>query len=128
MECTCFGWQHTGKPCQYALAFLTTQRNVYMNLYINECYSVERFKAAYQGEICPMTDKSQWPKVDNGFVLHPPVCKRSAGRHRKVWIKGCLENGAKKRKRKTKRGNTSGGSTSKSGPRTPKRSKASTSY
>lgn len=97
MECTCFGWQHTGKPCQYALAFLTTQRNVYMNLYINECYSIERFKAAYQGEICPMTDKSQWPKVDNGFVLHPPVCKRSAGRHRKVRIKGCLENGAKKR-------------------------------
>uniref|UniRef100_J3KVC7 SWIM-type domain-containing protein n=1 Tax=Oryza brachyantha TaxID=4533 RepID=J3KVC7_ORYBR len=82
--CTCEEWQHTGQPCDHALAFLTTQRNVNLADYVDMFYSVEKFKAAYEREIPAMPDKSYWPK-------------RSVGRQRKLRIKGCLEIGGSTR-------------------------------
>ncbi|KAF0900919.1 hypothetical protein E2562_036922 [Oryza meyeriana var. granulata] len=38
-------------------------------------------------------DKSQWPKVNLGFKLLPPLTKRGVGRQRKNKIVGCLEKG-----------------------------------
>jgi hypothetical protein len=93
-ECTCLEWQHTGKPCPHALVVLTALPNVKMENFVDDYYSVEKFKAAYQGEIEPITDKTQWPVVDLGFVLHAPLPKRGAGRHRKLRIKGALEGGS----------------------------------
>ena len=61
---------------------------------MDSCYSVEKFRAAYQGEIEPLTDKTQWPIVDPGFVLLAPLPKAGAGRHRKLRIKGALEGGS----------------------------------
>lgn len=94
-ECTCLEWQHTGKPCPHALVVLTALPNVKLEDFLDDYYSVEKFRAAYQGEIEPLTDKSQWPKVDPGFVLHAPLPKRGAGRHRKLRIKGALEGGVR---------------------------------
>lgn len=93
-ECTCLEWQHTGKPCPHALVVLTALPNVKLEDFVDDYYSVEKFKAAYQGEIEPLTDKTQWPAVDLGFVLHAPLPKRGAGRHRKLRIKGALEGGS----------------------------------
>ena len=86
-------WQHTGKPCEHALVFLIAKRNVKMEKYMNKYFSVKRFREAYMGVIEPLTDRSQWPNVILYFVLHAPLPKRSAGRSRKLRIKGCLEKG-----------------------------------
>ena len=58
---------------------------------------MDRFKAAYGREIEPMTDKSQWPRVELPFVVGAPLAKRNKGRNRKLRIKGCLEGGHKKK-------------------------------
>ncbi|XP_021747627.1 uncharacterized protein LOC110713491 [Chenopodium quinoa] len=47
--------------------------------YVNEWYSVARYKATYNGNILPLLDKEQWPKLDNPKLLPPPI-KRSVGR------------------------------------------------
>uniref|UniRef100_A0A8R7RBU8 SWIM-type domain-containing protein n=1 Tax=Triticum urartu TaxID=4572 RepID=A0A8R7RBU8_TRIUA len=95
--CTCLEWQHTGKPCQHVLAFVTSQKRVNLEQFVHEYYSVDSFKAAYGREIEPMTDKSQWPRVELPFVVGPPLAKRNKGRQRKLRIKGCLEGGHKKK-------------------------------
>lgn len=60
--------------------------------FVHEYYSLERFQAAYAGVIAPMTDKSEWPEVDLGFKVHPPVqTKNVPGRPRKVRIRGWME-------------------------------------
>nr|XP_034569455.1 uncharacterized protein LOC117833969 [Setaria viridis] len=95
--CTCLEWQHTGKPCEHVLAFVTSQKRVDLEQFVHEYYSVDRFKAAYGREIEPMTGKSQWPQVQLPFVVSAPLAKRNVGRQRKLRIKGCLEGGHKKK-------------------------------
>uniref|UniRef100_A0A453EDQ5 SWIM-type domain-containing protein n=1 Tax=Aegilops tauschii subsp. strangulata TaxID=200361 RepID=A0A453EDQ5_AEGTS len=101
-ECTCLQWQHTGKPCDHALAFINVlQARNFVNMedYVHEYYSVSRFRAAYEGVIEPLTDKNQWPHVDTGFVLRPPIPigkKKGAGRTRKQRIKSWWEGGSRK--------------------------------
>jgi len=41
----------------------------------------------------PMTDKNNWPKVNMGFKLWPPVLKRAAGRPRARRMKSAAEGG-----------------------------------
>lgn len=79
-ECTCLEWQHTGQPCQHALAFITTEKNVDLEAYVHDYYSLQKFKSAYERVIEPMPDKSQWPKVDMSFSLGAPLGKRGVGR------------------------------------------------
>lgn len=93
--CSCNRWQITGLPCQHALCFINSMRNTSVEDYVHEYYSVDRFRKAYAGDICPMTDRTQWPEVDMGFKLCPPVLKRAAGRPRTRRIKGCEEGGGR---------------------------------
>jgi hypothetical protein len=75
-ECTCLQWQHTGKPCDHALAFINAlQARNFVNMedFVHEYYSFSRFRASYEGVIEPLTDKNQWPHVDTGFVLRGPI-------------------------------------------------------
>ncbi|XP_066316053.1 uncharacterized protein [Miscanthus floridulus] len=64
--CTCREWKVSGKPCQHALAVITTERNPNMEQYIDMAFSVEKFKATYAGVIPNITDRNQWPQVDKG--------------------------------------------------------------
>uniref|UniRef100_A0A453R5B4 SWIM-type domain-containing protein n=2 Tax=Aegilops tauschii subsp. strangulata TaxID=200361 RepID=A0A453R5B4_AEGTS len=50
-ECTCLEWQQTGKPCEHALAFLLDRRNPRWEDYVHDYFSLEKFWAAYAGEI-----------------------------------------------------------------------------
>ena len=43
--CTCLEWQHTGKPCQHVLAFVTSQKRVNIEQFLHEYYSVDRLNA-----------------------------------------------------------------------------------
>ena len=84
--CTCLEWQHTSKPCQHALAFITTQQGVDLEQFVQEYYSVDRFKAAYGREIEPMTDKTQWPQVELPFVVGAPLAKEKYGKTKKTRV------------------------------------------
>jgi hypothetical protein len=78
--CTCLEWQHTGKPCQHVLAFVTRQRGVDLEQFVDDYYSVNRFRAAYAREIEPLTDKTQWPQVELPFAVGAPLPKGEVGR------------------------------------------------
>jgi hypothetical protein len=43
-------------------------------------YSVEKFRVAYSQLIPVMPDKSQWPKSNHEFFIHPPLLTLVAGR------------------------------------------------
>jgi hypothetical protein len=62
-------WQHNGKPCQHVLAFVSSQRGFDLEQFVHEYHSVDRFRAAYDREIEPMIDKTQWPQVELPFVV-----------------------------------------------------------
>ena len=62
--------------------------------FVHDYYYVERFKMAYQFQITPMNDKSEWPTVNLGFEIIPPPLQRVVGRPRKQRVK------AKRRARK----------------------------
>ncbi|CAM0871430.1 unnamed protein product [Alopecurus aequalis] len=93
--CTCRVWQVSGKPCMHTLAFICSINGDEIPTYVDDYYSVEKFKAAYAGRIPSMTDKSQWIHVDLGFKVHPPLQKAVAGRPRVQRIRGWLEPGRK---------------------------------
>jgi hypothetical protein len=71
-----------GKPCKHALAWILSNRGLRIQDYVHEYYSVARFKAAYQDRIEPVPDMSQWPVVDLGFKVYPPLLGRGAGKLR----------------------------------------------
>jgi hypothetical protein len=70
---------------------------------VHEYYSVARFRAAYADRVPPMPDRADWPKVELGYKLFPPLQRRAAGRPRVVRIRGSMEQRANRRKVKCKR-------------------------
>jgi hypothetical protein len=52
-----------------------------MATYLHPYFSVHHFRLAYVGVIKTLPEKSQWPHVDIGFKLLPPLTKRDVGRH-----------------------------------------------
>lgn len=99
-ECSCRQWQISGKPCLHAIAFICSIRGAKIEDYIDKCFSVDKFKMAYERSITPIGDKSQVPKVDPGFKMLPPKLGRSAGRPRTTRIpnsgEGCTKKGRKR--------------------------------
>jgi hypothetical protein len=91
--CSCNQWQISGKPCTHAVCFIFSLRQVKLEDYVHEYYSLERFKVAYQFEVNPMVDKSQWRDNDPGFEMLPPKLERSAGRPKVKRIKSRAEPG-----------------------------------
>ena len=79
-KCTCRRWQVTGLPCTHALCVITSIRGCNIDGYVHEYYSVAKSKTAYQKCVKPMADRKQWPQVNLGFKLWPPILKPVAGR------------------------------------------------
>jgi hypothetical protein len=71
-------------------AFICSIRGHYLQDYVHDYYSVDKFRGAYVGVIRPMSDKSQWIKHDPRFKVYPPKTKRPPGRSRKEWISNYL--------------------------------------
>ena len=85
----------SGLPCKRGLAFITSLTNARIENYVDSCYSIHKFRAAYDQLIPAMVDKNQWPKSDHGFFMFPPLLKATSGRPKTERYKGCSE---KKRK------------------------------
>ncbi|KAM0901148.1 hypothetical protein ACQ4PT_020159 [Festuca glaucescens] len=66
--------------------------------YVDLYYSIDKFRAAYAQLIPAMPDKTQWPKSDHGFFMHPPLLKATAGRTKTERYKGCAGKKSKKGK------------------------------
>jgi len=92
--CTCRAWQVSGLPCKHALAYITSIRGEKIEDHVDNYYSVQKFRSAYEGIIPAIPDKSMWPKSDHGFFMHPPLLKSTAGR-RKTRFRGAAEGGNK---------------------------------
>ena len=71
--------------------------------FVHECYSVAKFRAAYDGRVEPMTDRFQWPEVDLGFKVHPPLLGRLTGQPNVQRVRSYLENNPNKKKVRCKR-------------------------
>ena len=106
--CTCLEWQHTGKPYQHVLAFVTREWGVDLEQFVYDYYSVDKFRAAYGREIEPMTDKTQWPQVELPFLVGAPLAKLPVGRRRKLRRKGWMEGDHKKKGSKDGEGTNEG--------------------
>ena len=79
---TCRAWQGSGIPCKHAIAYFTSIPGAALEDCVDEYYSVEKFKIAYEGSILSIPDKSMWPKATHGFFKHPPLLKSTAGRRK----------------------------------------------
>jgi hypothetical protein len=98
--CTYRAWQVTEKPCIHALAFIAKlSREVQMDEFVREYFSVKRLRKAYAGTFVPMTSKDLWPRVDLGFKIHKPKLRRKPGRPRKSRFKAYDEVNSSKKKR-----------------------------
>ena len=102
-KCTSRRWLVTGLPCTHALCVITSIRGHKIEDYVHEYYSVVMFKKDYEKCVKPMTDRTQWPQVNPGFKLWPPLLKRAAGRPRERRYKSVAEGGSGKRTTKCKR-------------------------
>jgi hypothetical protein len=97
--CSCRAWQGSGIPCKHAIAYITSIPAAKLEDYVDECYSVEKFKIAYEGSVPCIPDKSMWPKATHGFFMHPPLLKSTAGGRRKNRMKSALEGGSSRKKK-----------------------------
>ena len=81
--CSCRAWQVTGKPCTHALAFIARlSRHVHIDEFVDDYFSVDKFRKAYSGTFNPMTSKDSWPHVDLGYKIKKPKLRRKSGRPR----------------------------------------------
>jgi hypothetical protein len=69
---------------------------------VDDYFSVNRFRVAYEGSLPMIPDKSMWPKATHGFFMHPPLLKSTGGR-RKNRMKSAAEGrgGATTRRRES---------------------------
>jgi hypothetical protein len=68
-----------------------------MENFVNDYFSVEKFKKAYVREVEPIADRSFWPEVTIAAYVGAPLLKRTVGRQRKNRMKDCLEGGSGKK-------------------------------
>jgi hypothetical protein len=94
--CSCLEWQHTDNLCQHALVIIIAQsfRDVSMEQFVDDYFSVEKFKKAYTRRMEQLADRSFWPQVEIASDVGAPLGKRVVDHQRKNRIKGCLEGGS----------------------------------
>jgi hypothetical protein len=92
-------WQVTEKLCSHALIFIAKiSREVQMDEFVHEYFSVDRYRKAYASKFNPMTSKHQWPHVDLGYKINKSKLRRKPGRPRKSSIKTFDEVGTSKKR------------------------------
>jgi hypothetical protein len=72
-------------------------RDVGMEHFVDDYFSVKKFKKAYERRVEQIGSKDFWPKVEIAPFMGAPLAKGLVGRQRKNRIKGCLEGGSGKK-------------------------------
>ncbi|KAK1266978.1 hypothetical protein QJS04_geneDACA016720 [Acorus gramineus] len=87
-SCSCRKWQVIGIPCHHAAAVICHMRGSNWEDYVDDHFTVTRYKKAYAMEITPLPDKTMWDIEDLNYVIKPPRQARpSPGRPRKKRIR-----------------------------------------
>ena len=93
-------WQVTGMPCTHALAFIARLSwHVKIDEFVDEYFSIARFRKAYAGSFNPMTSKDSWSRVDLGYKIKKPKLRRKSGRSRISRMKSYDEVGTSKKRK-----------------------------
>ncbi|KAL7604421.1 hypothetical protein Lser_V15G19860 [Lactuca serriola] len=79
----CRVWQVTGFPFVHSAAFIAFTRDVIWAQYVDQYFSIQKFKEAYAFKIALMPGKDHWIKKD-GEKIYPPLMKRPPGRPKKI--------------------------------------------
>jgi hypothetical protein len=82
-------------------------RDVRMEDFVHEYYSITMFTTAYSKVVQAIGDKSFWPRVPFAKEVGAPIGKRVVGQQRKNRIKGCLEGSSGKKKTNNENGKKS---------------------
>ena len=97
---SCRAWQVTGKPYTHALAFIAKLiRHVYIDEFVDDYFSADKFRKAYSGTFNPMTSKDSWARVDLGYKIKKPKFKRKPVRPRVSRMKSYDEAGTSKKRK-----------------------------
>jgi hypothetical protein len=68
-------------------------RDVGMEYFVDDYFSVAKFRKAFGRVFEELGDRSLWAKVDISFHVGAPLGRRKVGRQRKNRMKGCLKLG-----------------------------------
>jgi hypothetical protein len=72
-------------------------QDVGMEYFMDDYFSVEKFKKAYARLVESFVDRGSWPKVPFAAEVGALILKRAVGRQRNNRMKGCLEGGSSKK-------------------------------
>jgi hypothetical protein len=68
-------------------------RNEKIENYVDNYFSVQKFRSAYEDIIPAIPSKEMWPKSNHGFFMHPPVLISTSGRRKNRRYKAAIEGG-----------------------------------
>jgi hypothetical protein len=81
--CGCRQWEMIGIPCAHAVCAILFDCGD-LEDYVDEYYSLERYKKVYAPLIYPMPSEEQWVRTEGHDILEPPRARVSPGRPRKL--------------------------------------------
>jgi hypothetical protein len=84
--CGCRQWDMTGIPCAHAVSAIW-YFNANPEDYVDEWYTIEMYKKAYDEIVYPMPGEAQWVRT-SGEHVDPPLNRIQPGRPRKVRRRG----------------------------------------
>jgi hypothetical protein len=93
--CGCRKWEITGIPCSHAFSAILYDGGK-LEDYVDDCYSVEKYKKAYEFIIYPMPSDEQWLRTKYEKV-EPSKSRLTPGRLNKVRIRALDEPRDKKK-------------------------------
>lgn len=92
---TCNFWELVGIPCRYIITALG-YRQQNPEMFVDEFYSREKYVICYGFAVSPIKGQEMWYEVQSEELL-PPMYKKGLGRLRKLRIRKCGEDGARRR-------------------------------
>ncbi|XP_021752089.1 uncharacterized protein LOC110717641 [Chenopodium quinoa] len=76
--CACGQWQISGIPCRHGMRAILDSK-LDPHAFVDEWFSVKRYKAAYANGIKSIPDAQKWPEFNVPKIM-PPELKRGIGR------------------------------------------------
>ncbi|KAL8525864.1 hypothetical protein ACS0TY_015193 [Phlomoides rotata] len=79
--CSCRLWELTGLPCIHVCSAITYMKRDVAD-YVDDCYTVPVYIAAYQHALQPLNGRKMWPEAI-GTPIQPPPFRPMPGRPKK---------------------------------------------
>lgn len=95
--CACRRWEVTGIPCRHVVASIWVKAAHDPSVgrpetFVNEVYTMERWRGVYNYKIYPINDVTMWPKSPVPTLITAPKYHKPIGRPKKSRKKSAVEN------------------------------------